>query len=148
MEEIVTRGMGGLSLEDLEAHGRAELLPDRIEMMMRRRRRRGGGGNVNCGAANVAGGNQNATNTQNCNNIQLFGSSASASASAGYFAGSASATGSAMGSAMGSATASATASALAATGGPPAAPIAGAAAAGIIASGLAALRLVRRRDAS
>jgi hypothetical protein len=37
---------------------------------------------------------------------------------------------------------------LAATGGTPAAPIAGAAAAGLIASGLAALRLVRRRDAS
>ena len=55
---------------------------------------------------------------------------------AAYFAGSA------------SATASATASALAATGGLPVAPIAGAAAAGLIASGLAALRLVVRRDAS
>jgi hypothetical protein len=28
----------GLTLEELEAHGRAELLPDRIEMRRRRRR--------------------------------------------------------------------------------------------------------------
>jgi hypothetical protein len=62
-----------------------------------------------------------------------------ATASAYFFGGS---------TASASATASATASALAATGGPTAAPIAGAAAAGLIASGLAALRLVARRDAS
>jgi hypothetical protein len=37
---------------------------------------------------------------------------------------------------------------LAYTGGPPAVPIAGAAGAGLIASGLAALRLVLRRSAS
>jgi hypothetical protein len=31
METIETRGIGGLALEELEAHSRIELLPDRIE---------------------------------------------------------------------------------------------------------------------
>jgi hypothetical protein len=43
--------VGGLSLRELEAHARAELLPDRIEMhrhvsKIRKRRR---SGNVECG---------------------------------------------------------------------------------------------------
>ena len=36
MEKIETRGMGGLTLKELEAHSRTELLPDRIEMRRRR----------------------------------------------------------------------------------------------------------------
>jgi hypothetical protein len=36
------RKIKGLALEELEAHGRAELLPDRIEMRRWRRRRRRG----------------------------------------------------------------------------------------------------------
>src|SRR5918994_1518692 len=46
MEKVETRGIGGLTLEELEARSRAELLPDRLEMQMRRRRcywRRGRG---------------------------------------------------------------------------------------------------------
>ena len=42
----------GLALEELEAHGFAQLLPDRIEMHRRRgrrRRRRVRSGNVECG---------------------------------------------------------------------------------------------------
>jgi hypothetical protein len=44
--------VGGLSLGELEAHARAELLPDRIEMHRRvsiRKRRRRRSGNVSCG---------------------------------------------------------------------------------------------------
>ena len=42
MEKIETRGMGGLTLEELEARSRAELLPDRLEMRRHRRRWRRG----------------------------------------------------------------------------------------------------------
>ena len=35
MERMTTKGLG---LEELEAHSRAELLPDRVEMHRRRRR--------------------------------------------------------------------------------------------------------------
>ena len=120
MEKIETRGIGGLTLEELEARSRAELLPDRLEMhryrcYWRRGRRR-------------------------C--VRHYHNTASASAM--FFGGGTTASA----SATASATTSATTSALAATGGTPAAPIAGVAAAGLIASGLAALRLVRRRDAS
>jgi hypothetical protein len=120
MEEIVTRGMGGLTLEDLEGHSRAELLPDRLEMHRwrcwwqggRRRCRRHWHGTATASAF-------------------FFGdSTATATATAG-------------------ATTTATTTALAATGGsalPPSAAVG--AAAGLIASGLAALRLVRHRDAS
>jgi hypothetical protein len=43
--------VGGLSLRELEAHARAELLPDRIEMHRRVRkiRKRRRSGNVECG---------------------------------------------------------------------------------------------------
>jgi len=44
--------VGGLSLGELEAHARAELLPDRIEMHRRvsiRKRIRRRKGNVSCG---------------------------------------------------------------------------------------------------
>jgi hypothetical protein len=42
--------VGGLSLGELEAHARAELLPDRIEMHRRVRiRKRRRSGNVECG---------------------------------------------------------------------------------------------------
>jgi hypothetical protein len=51
MEKIETGKAEGLSLRELEAHARAELLPDRIEMhrhvsKIRKRRR---SGNVECG---------------------------------------------------------------------------------------------------
>ena len=113
MEKVETRGAVGLTLEELEAHSRTELLPERLEMRRRCYWRRG---------------------RRRCRWYN------SASASAYFFGGGS--------TASASATASATASALATTGGPPAAPIAGAAAAGLIASGLGALRLVVRRDAS
>jgi hypothetical protein len=50
MQESEIRKAEGLSLRELEAHSRAELLPDRIEMhrsvrKIRKRRR----GNVECG---------------------------------------------------------------------------------------------------
>ncbi len=46
----------GLALEELEAHARAELLPDRVEMRRRRRiTKRIRRGNVRCTATNVAG---------------------------------------------------------------------------------------------
>jgi hypothetical protein len=43
--------VGGLSLRELEAHARAELLPDRIEMhrSVRKIRKRRRSGNVECG---------------------------------------------------------------------------------------------------
>ena len=63
--------IGGLSLEELEAQSRVELVPERIEMRRFRRRRnhnRGGGGfvqdcdqaTVNTGVAPVNVGGQNA----------------------------------------------------------------------------------------
>jgi hypothetical protein len=50
VEKTETGKLEGLSLRELEAHARAELLPDRIEMHRRksvRKRRRSG--NVECG---------------------------------------------------------------------------------------------------
>src|SRR5215210_6780677 len=125
MQEIEIRGTTGLALEELEAYSRIELLPDRLEMR-RRRRRNNNIGNQNCSPTNTQVGGNNTINQNNqCAN--LFASSASASASSSAYT---------------------SASALAYTGGPPAVPIAGAAGAGLIASGLAALKLVLRRSAS
>jgi hypothetical protein len=54
MQMTETGKVGGLSLGELEAHARAELLPDRIEMHRRVRkiriRRRRRSGNVECGS--------------------------------------------------------------------------------------------------
>jgi hypothetical protein len=52
MQQMEIGKVGGLSLRELEAHARAELLPDRIEMhrsksIRKRIRRRKG--NVSCG---------------------------------------------------------------------------------------------------
>jgi hypothetical protein len=148
MQEIETHGTTGLALEELEAYSRIELLPDRLEMRRRRRRNTNNIGNQNCSPTNTQVGGNNTINQNNqCAN--LFASSASASASSSASASaSTSASASASASATASATTSATASALAYTGGPPAVPIAGAAGAGLIASGLAALKLVLRRSAS
>ncbi len=54
MEKMMSKG---LALEELEAYGHAELLPDRVEMHRRRNRRsrRVRGGNVECTAVNVGG---------------------------------------------------------------------------------------------
>ncbi len=53
MEMTEIGKVGGLSLRELEAHARAELLPDRIEMHRRvrkiRKRIRRRSGNVSCG---------------------------------------------------------------------------------------------------
>jgi hypothetical protein len=52
VEKIETGKLEGLSLRELEAHARAELLPDRIEMHRRvsiRKRIRRRKGNVTCG---------------------------------------------------------------------------------------------------
>ncbi len=52
MQKMETGKVGGLSLRELEAHARAELLPDRIEMHRRksiRKRIRRRTGNVSCG---------------------------------------------------------------------------------------------------
>ncbi len=51
MEMTEIGKVGGLSLQELEAHSRAELLPDRIEMHRRVRkiRKRRRSGNVECG---------------------------------------------------------------------------------------------------
>jgi hypothetical protein len=50
VEMTETGKVGGLSLRELEAHSRAELLPDRIEMHRRVRiRKRRRSGNVECG---------------------------------------------------------------------------------------------------
>ena len=50
MEKMETGKLEGLSLRELEAHARAELLPDRIEMHRRVRiRKRRRSGNVECG---------------------------------------------------------------------------------------------------
>jgi hypothetical protein len=61
----------GLALEELEAHGFAQLLPDRVEMRrggsrIRKRRR---SGNVECEATNVAGLLNLALNAQACSRI-------------------------------------------------------------------------------
>ena len=55
MEMTQIGKVGGLSLRELEAHARAELLPDRIEMhrSVRKIRKRRRSGNVSCGS-NVA----------------------------------------------------------------------------------------------
>ena len=53
MQKMETGKVGGLSLRELEAHARAELLPDRIEMHRRvsiRKRIRRRKGNVSCGS--------------------------------------------------------------------------------------------------
>ncbi len=53
MQMTETGKVGGLSLGELEAHARAELLPDRIEMHRRvsiRKRIRRRKGNVSCGS--------------------------------------------------------------------------------------------------
>ena len=51
MEMTQIGKVGGLSLRELEAHARAELLPDRIEMhrSVRKIRKRRRSGNVECG---------------------------------------------------------------------------------------------------
>jgi hypothetical protein len=51
MQKMETGKLEGLSLRELEAHARAELLPDRIEMHRRVRkiRKRRRSGNVSCG---------------------------------------------------------------------------------------------------
>ena len=52
MEKTETGKLEGLSLRELEAHARAELLPDRVEMHRRRsvrKRIRRRIGNVECG---------------------------------------------------------------------------------------------------
>jgi hypothetical protein len=53
VEKTETGKLEGLSLRELEAHARAELLPDRIEMHRRvrkiRKRIRRRTGNVSCG---------------------------------------------------------------------------------------------------
>ena len=51
MQKIETGKLEGLSLRELEAHARAELLPDRIEMhrSVRKIRKRRRSGNVECG---------------------------------------------------------------------------------------------------
>ncbi len=63
----------GLALEELEAHGHAELLPDRVEMRRRRsvsrRLRRVQAGNVTCTATNVAGRDVFALNDFVCQRI-------------------------------------------------------------------------------
>ncbi len=61
----------GLALEELEAHARAELLPDRVEMRRFRNRRtkRVRAGNVTCTATNVAGGDVWAWNKFVCQRI-------------------------------------------------------------------------------
>jgi hypothetical protein len=51
MQKMETGKVEGLSLRELEAHARAELLPDRIEMHRsgRKIRKRRRSGNVECG---------------------------------------------------------------------------------------------------
>ena len=56
MEVMETGKAEGLSLRELEAHSRAELLPDRVEMR-RVNNKTIGRGNLRCDAVNVAGGN-------------------------------------------------------------------------------------------
>ena len=52
MEKRMTEG---LSLEELETHARAELLPDRLEMRRGNRKKGIRRGNVRCDVTNVAG---------------------------------------------------------------------------------------------
>ena len=62
----------GLTLEELEAHGHAGLLPDRIEMRRRRNVRKRitrRSGNVRCTATNVAGDDVFAHNRFTCTRI-------------------------------------------------------------------------------
>jgi len=59
----------GLALEELEAHARAELLPDRAEMRRVRKRRRSG--NVECKATNVGGLLNAALNVQACSRFNV-----------------------------------------------------------------------------
>ena len=65
------RMIEGLSTEELEAHGHAELLPDRVEMRRFRNRRtkRVRAGNVTCTATNVAGRDVFALNDFFCTRI-------------------------------------------------------------------------------
>ncbi len=63
----------GLTLDELEAHAHADLLPDRIEMhrrrSTRRRIKRVRRGNVHCSATNVAGDDVFAHNRFTCTRI-------------------------------------------------------------------------------
>ena len=64
----------GLALEELEAHGFAQLLPDRIEMHRRRgrrRRRRVRSGNLECTAVNVGGLINTAENFLICQDVDV-----------------------------------------------------------------------------
>ncbi len=66
METMTT----GLTLDELEAHGHAGLLPDRIEMRRSRRiNKRIRRGNVKCHATNVAGIDVAAANIFQCQRI-------------------------------------------------------------------------------
>ena len=60
----------GLTLDELETHAHADLLPDRIEMHRRRsvhrRIKRVRRGNVHCSATNVAGDDVFANNNFRC----------------------------------------------------------------------------------
>jgi len=60
----------GLALEELEAYGHAELLPDRIEMRVRKRWRRRSG-NVECKATNVGGLLNLSLNAQACSRFNV-----------------------------------------------------------------------------
>jgi hypothetical protein len=60
----------GLALEELEAYGHADLLPDRVEMRRSKRiTRRIRRGNVRCEATNVAGLDVVAANVFQCQRI-------------------------------------------------------------------------------
>ena len=60
----------GLAFEELEAHGFAQLLPDRVEMRRRRSiRKRRRSGNVECTATNVGGLVNLAASLQACSRI-------------------------------------------------------------------------------
>ena len=60
----------GLALEELEAYGHAELLPDRVEMRRSRNiRKRRRSGNVECTATNVGGLLNEAATLQICQRI-------------------------------------------------------------------------------
>ncbi len=66
METMTT----GLTLDELEAHGHAGLLPDRIEMRRSRRiNKRIRRGNVRCTATNVAGMDVDVDNFFRCQRI-------------------------------------------------------------------------------
>ena len=67
MERKMTKG---LTLEELEAHAHADLLPDRVEMRRSRRiTKRIRRGNVRCEATNVAGIDVFADNIFQCQRI-------------------------------------------------------------------------------